>query len=147
MYLKLSGQHINSQKSGFFFSKSCPDSDSERLVSVLEMSVCEEDISYLGNPLFLGRNKSTSFTITKSVWEIGRMNDENDFENGAYESNQVRNSRNSLLYHVHFPSSEDILKLNREGGETILVDRYMTSKLGKNLSTRCGDWALQVLMT
>ena len=66
---------MNIQKSGLFnYSMNYPAEMCDRLSTVLSMKMYEEDISYLENPLFIGLNRSSSFTALKKK-VVGRLED------------------------------------------------------------------------
>lgn len=60
-YCCLIGQLINYGKSGLFFSQNLSRRHVDSLRNFLRLSIITNDALYLGNPLFLGRNKSKAF--------------------------------------------------------------------------------------
>ena len=61
IYEKWSGQKVNLGKSGVLFSKNCSADSQAAILASLNMTKIQEDVKYLGNPLFVGRNKAASF--------------------------------------------------------------------------------------
>ena len=56
---------MDRRKSGLRFSKNCWAQVREILKTRLVMDECNDELVYLGNPLCLGRNRSTTFDFFK----------------------------------------------------------------------------------
>lgn len=57
----ISGQLPNLQKSGLFFSKNATRELKRRIYANIGIGLTERNIIYLGNPLFIQRNKARDF--------------------------------------------------------------------------------------
>ena len=64
-YQEWSGQRVNIQKPGLMFSKNCSERRKRDISGFLGIQECDKEIYYLGNPLFLGRNRGKSFAKLK----------------------------------------------------------------------------------
>lgn len=71
-YCKWTGQVINVEKSGCFFSKNTRGRTKAMVKQALNMKEIRKDAKYLRNPLFVGRNKTYSFEDLRSPVE-GRI--------------------------------------------------------------------------
>lgn len=60
-YESWSGQQVNYDKFGILFSKNCTSNTQPPILRALNMPRIQEDVKYLDNLLFVGRNKATSF--------------------------------------------------------------------------------------
>lgn len=60
-YCKWTGQKINNEKSGVFFSKNTRGATKAMVKHVFNLKELPNDTKYLGNPLFLGGSKLNSF--------------------------------------------------------------------------------------
>lgn len=60
-YCKWTGQYINVEKSGCFFSKNTKGSTKAMVKHILNLKELRKDAKYLGNPLFVGGNKARAF--------------------------------------------------------------------------------------
>ena len=121
-YQEWSRQKVNIKKSGLMFSNNCSEGKRREIIGVLGIQECNKEIYYLGNPLFLGRNRGKSFAklkkrvhdrlegwMAKSISKAGRS--------------QSRGSKHSVLFDVHVSASEVFLRRARQSCTEILVDR------------------------
>lgn len=69
-YCKWSGQCLNREKSGVFFSKHTPHQSQRAIKHILEMKKLKQDAVYLGAPLFLSKSPSKYFKYLIDRLEI-----------------------------------------------------------------------------
>ena len=60
-YEKWSGQTINTQKFGIFYSPNINSRLCGELYSILGLNMIRDDVKYLGIPMFLTKNKAQNF--------------------------------------------------------------------------------------
>lgn len=69
-YESWSGQKVNLDKSRAFFSTNTITSVKEEILSALGVGEAKGDERYLGNPLFVSRNKFKDFSFLKEkLWK------------------------------------------------------------------------------
>lgn len=68
-YCQATGQEVNCNKSGIFFSKACPHSLQVNLASELRVPVLAKTSKYFGLPSDWGKSKREMF-----AWILGRVN-------------------------------------------------------------------------
>ena len=64
-YQECSGQMMYKGKSRVFFLKNCPLNIRQAISTELGIPTLSEDVKYLGNPMFIGKNKMASFNEIK----------------------------------------------------------------------------------
>lgn len=87
-YCLATGQAVNRNKSGIFFSKACPISLQENLANELRVPVLAKTGKYLGIPSEWGRSRKEMF-----AWIIGRVNMKLD----VWKENLISKSGKEIL--------------------------------------------------
>lgn len=72
-YCRWSGQKINNNKSGVFFSKNTPGQNRRMIKGLLQMKGLKIDAIYLGSPLFRSRAPSKDFKFLQEKLESKLM--------------------------------------------------------------------------